>query len=110
MMTTTVQQFAYEDTYLQKHYCAEYCAKSEQKLPEVSRQSQTETDRYLSLKQNFGKRVALLEAIKALEAYEDALSDLNCFDNEQLATRKDVLCVMDNLLELVGNTLVFEGI
>ena len=105
-MTITVEQFAYQHkelgTELQKH---DY-TKSQQEVREASRQSQTETDRYLSLKRNFGKRVALLEAIETLEAYEEAISDLNCFDDEQRATRKDAVCAMDGLLDLIGDTYV----
>ena len=101
-MTITVQRFACQDPDLQQH---DY-AKLQQEVWEASRQSQTETDRYLLLKQNFGKRVALLEAIKTLEAYEEAISDLNCFEDDQRTTRKDALCAMDELLDLIGDTLM----
>ena len=94
-MTITVQQFACQDTDLQQ-----------QEVREVSRQAQMEVDRYLSLKQNYGTRAALLKAIETLEAYEEAISDLNCFDDEQRATRKDAVCAMDELLDMIGDTLV----
>ena len=105
-MTIIVQQIAYQNTDLQQHEYAE----SQQEVREASRQSQTETDRYLSLKQNFGKRAALLAAIETLEAYEEVIADINCFDDEQRATRKDALCAMDQLLDLIGDTLASDQV
>ena len=107
-MAITVQQcacLAYQNTDLQEH---DY-AKSQQELREAGQQSQVEIDKYLSLKKIFGKRVALLEAIKTLEAYEETISDLNCFDDQQRTTRKDVMYIMDDMLELIGDTLVLNA-
>lgn len=105
-MTITVQQFAYPNTDLQHN---DYAGPQEE-VQKASRQSQTEGSRYLLLKKNFGKRVALLEAVETLEAYEEAIADMNCFDDQQRATRKDALCAMDELLDLIGDTLVLDWV